>query len=174
MSQYSFRPFLRADLALMSRWLREPEVARWWVDPEKQLGLVTEDLDEPLMRQWIVEHDGQPFAYVQAYSAHAWPQPHLARLPAGTEMLDTFIGEPSMLGRDHGSTFLAEFADMLLSQGASLVGLDPAFDNARARRAFARAGFREQRIVDTADGPVALMVFGRSENAITAWQGLSL
>ena len=32
-----------------------------------------EDLDDPLMRQWIVEHEGRPFAYVQVYPLDAWP-----------------------------------------------------------------------------------------------------
>ena len=56
---------------MVARWLRTPEVARWWGDPNEQLALVTEDLDEPLMRQWIAEYEGQPFAYMQAYPAHA-------------------------------------------------------------------------------------------------------
>jgi hypothetical protein len=84
MSPYYFRLFVHADLRMVARWLRTPEVVRWWGDPEEQEALVTQDLDEPLMRQWIVEHERFPFAYAQAYPAHAWPQPHLAHLPAGT------------------------------------------------------------------------------------------
>ena len=73
MSHYCFRSFVRADLRIVARWLRTPEVVRWWGDPEEQEALVTQDLDEPLMRQWIVEHERRPFAYAQAYPAHAWP-----------------------------------------------------------------------------------------------------
>jgi aminoglycoside 6'-N-acetyltransferase len=71
---YHFRPFTRADVPMVALWLQTPEVVRWWGEPEAQLALIIEDLDEPSMRQWIVEHDGLPFAYVQAYRAQAWPQ----------------------------------------------------------------------------------------------------
>src|ERR1700674_1542564 len=68
--------------------------------------LITEDLDEPLMQQWIVEHEGRAFAYVQAYPANAWPQTHLTHLPNEAVVIDAFIGEPAMLGCGHGSAFL--------------------------------------------------------------------
>ena len=83
---------------MVERWLKTPEVARWWGDPAEQLVLLKEDLDDPLMRQWIVEYGQRPFAYVQAYEAHAWPQVHLQSLPGGTQVIDAFIGEPDCLG----------------------------------------------------------------------------
>src|SRR5690242_9211400 len=76
MSAYRFRPFTRADLPMAARWLRTPEVVRWWGDPATELTLLAQDLDEPAMRQWIVEHRDRPLAYVQVYSAGAWPQAH--------------------------------------------------------------------------------------------------
>ena len=126
---------------MVARWLRTPEVVRWWGDPEEQEALVTQDLDEPLMRQWIVEHEQRPFAYAQAYPAHAWPQAHFAHLPDGTAVIDAFIGEPAMLGQGHGRGFLRRLAKMLLAEGAPVVAIDPALDNHRARRAYAHAGF---------------------------------
>lgn len=157
MSPYSLRPFTHADLPMAARWLQSPEVVRWWGDPEEQLALLTEDLDEPLMRQWIVEHQGRPFAYVQAYPARAWPQSHLMHLPDGAEAIDAFIGEPDMLG--HGGAFLRMFAEMLIAEGAPVVAIDPDPDNARAIRAYARAGFVGDDVVETGDGPAVLMLF---------------
>ena len=159
MSPYRFRPFTRADLPMAARWLRTPDVARWWGDLETELTLLGQDLDEPAMRQWIVEHRGQPFAYVQAYRAGAWPQAHLNDLPADAQMIDAFIGEPAMLGRGHGSAFLHDFARMLIAEGAPAVAIDPAADNQRARRAYARAGFIGDRIVTAKEGPVVVMLF---------------
>lgn len=159
MSPYSLRPFTHADLPMAARWLQSPEVVRWWGDPEEQLALLTEDLDEPLMRQWIVEHQGRPFAYVQAYPARAWPQSHLMHLPDGAEAIDAFIGEPDMLGRGHGGAFLRMFAEMLIAEGAPVVAIDPDPDNARAIRAYARAGFVGDDVVETGDGPAVLMLF---------------
>jgi aminoglycoside 6'-N-acetyltransferase len=158
---YRFRPFLRADLPMAKRWLQTLEVKRWWGDPTEQLALVTEDLDQPLMRQWIVEHDGHPFAYVQAYPVHAWPQTHLMHLPDGTEVIDTFIGEPHMLGRGHGGAFLRRFAEFLIARGAPAVAVDPLCANHRARRAYARAGFSGEEAVETDEGEAVVMLFSR-------------
>ncbi len=158
-SIYSFRPFLVDDLELAWRWLQTPEVIAWWGDPEEQLALLREDLGPNPMRQWIVACGGRPFAYVQAYPARAWPQPHLAHLPDGTEAIDTFIGEPDMLGAGHGARYLRVFAEMLLAEGAAGVVIDSEVENARARRAYARAGFVEDGIIDTPDGPALVMRF---------------
>jgi aminoglycoside 6'-N-acetyltransferase len=158
MPAYNFRPFTREDLSMVTRWLRTPEVIRWRGDPKEQLALVTEDLDEPLMKQWIVEHAERPFAYIQVYPAVAWPQSHLAHLQARAEVIDTFIGEPAMLDRGHGSAFLRAMAEKLLAEGAPVVAIDPARDNHRARRASIRAGFTEEQIVPTETGFAVLML----------------
>ena len=168
MSPYSFRPITRADLCLVAGWLRTPEVMRWWGDPEEQEKLIAQDLDEPLMRQWIVEHRGDPFAYVQVYPAHAWPQPHLAALPDRAQVIDAFIGEPAMLGIGHGNRFLRRLADMLLAEGAPIVAIDPDFDNQRARRAYARAGFVEESAVETEHGPAVLMLYRGASGRLKA------
>jgi aminoglycoside 6'-N-acetyltransferase len=158
-SPYYFRSFVRADLFMVGRWLRTPEVVRWWGDAVEQEVLVRQDLDEPIMRQWIVEYEQHPFAYTQAYPAHAWPQAHLAHLPDGAAVIDAFIGEPAMLGRGHGSRFLRRLAEMLLAEGAPVVAIDPALDNHRARRAYAHAGFVAQREVETEHGFAVVMLF---------------
>jgi aminoglycoside 6'-N-acetyltransferase len=165
MSAYRFRPFTAADLPIAERWLKTPEVARWWPDPARQLASLKEHLDEPRMRQRIVEHQVQPFAYVQVYEAHAWPQAHLQHLPRVAQALDVFVGEPDMLGRGHGSAFLRLFARQLVANGAPLVAIDPAIENVRARRAFARAGFAEESVVQAAQGLVALMIFREDHNS---------
>lgn len=160
MGDYHFRPFTRDDLPRLERWLHTREVQRWWGDgPQEQLALLAEDLDEPLMQQWIVEHHGRPFAYVQAYPVHAWPQSHLTHLPHGSQAIDAFIGEPDMLGAGHGSRFLRLFAQRLLAEGAPVVAIDPAAGNLAARRAYAKAGFAGDVVVDTAEGPAVVMLF---------------
>ena len=160
---YSFRPFTSDDLPLVAGWLETPEVLRWWGDHSEQLALIAEDLNEPLMRQWLVEHDGKPFAYLQAYPARAWPQAHLAHLPPTGEVIDVFVGDQTMIGRGHGRAFLRKFAEILIADGASLVATDPLIENHRARRAYSRAGFVEDKIVSTADGSVAVMIFGQRQ-----------
>lgn len=159
MSPYRFRSLVPADLRMVARWLQSPEVARWWGNPKEQEALIRHDLEEPAMRQWIVEDERHPFAYAQAYPAHAWPQPHLAHLPGQARVIDAFIGEPAMLGQRHGRGFLRLLAHMLLAEGAPVVAIDPVLDNHRARHAYASAGFVEERIIETEAGPSVLMLF---------------
>jgi aminoglycoside 6'-N-acetyltransferase len=158
-ARYRFRSFTRADLPMAARWLSTPDVVRWWGDPTRELTLLAGDLDEPLMRQWIVEYDKRPFAYVQAYPTDAWPQPHFTELPPGAVAIDCFVGVPDMIGRGHGSAFLRVFAQMLIDEGAPVVAIDPSADNRRARRANARAGFVGDVVSNSESGPVVVMLF---------------
>jgi aminoglycoside 6'-N-acetyltransferase len=159
MNAYTFRTLQRADLPMLAQWLRTPEPMQWWGEPEAEYALLEEDLDEPAMRQWIVTHHGHPFAYTQAYDPARWPQSHLLHLPAGAQVIDAFIGEPAMLGIGHGSRFLRALAEKLIAEGATAVAIDPAADNLRARRAYARAGFRGDTIVPSESGPAVVMLF---------------
>jgi aminoglycoside 6'-N-acetyltransferase len=156
-ADYEFVSMTSADLPLIRRWLETPHVSQWWHDPAEQFELVSGDLDHPDMAQYIVAADGRPFAYLQCYNLSDWntgfgPQPH------GTRGLDQFIGEADMLGCGHGSAFIRIFTEQLLAKGARRVVIDPDPANARAIRAYARAGFSKERIVDTPDGPALLMV----------------
>jgi len=156
---YTLRPVSADDLPMLRRWLQSPAAREWWGDPDEQYALLEEDLSNPLMRMRIVSLDGRPFAYVQDYDVGSWPQDHLARLPRGTRAVDTFIGEPQMVGAGHGSAFLRLVAEALIGEGAPCVAIDPDPANERARRAYARAGFVEEGLAPTPEGPAVLMVF---------------
>jgi aminoglycoside 6'-N-acetyltransferase len=147
------------DLPMLARWLRTPEVVRWWGDPERQAALLREDLNEPSMVMHVVSFQGSSFAYAQHYAVHRWPQPHFAHLPAGSRAIDSFIGEPAMLGRGHGSAYLRLLAMHLRGEGAPVVAIDPHLDNHRAIRAYAKAGFRGDTLVETGEGPAIVMTF---------------
>lgn len=159
--RYSFRAMTRADLPMVRRWLDTPGARRWWGEPEHEAGLLREDLDEPAMSMLIVAHDGEPFAFAQHYAVHTWPSPQFAHLPRGTRAIDTFIGDPAMIGRGHGSIYLRLLAQHLRRHGVPIVAIDPAISNYRARRAYARAGFTRERLVNAAKRPAAVMLFDR-------------
>ena len=156
---YVFREMTKDDLPMIARWLATPEVVAWWGDPEEQYALVSEDLGNPDMLQWIVAFEGRPFAYAQAYQVHVWPQLHFEHLPPGSMAVDAFTGEPDMIGAGHGGVFLRRLAKRLRAEGAPVVAIDPDEDNLRARRAYARAGFVGDTIVETGEGPAVLMLF---------------
>jgi aminoglycoside 6'-N-acetyltransferase len=157
---YLFRPMTQGDLALVRRWLETPEVMRWWGQPDEQYALVSGDLDHPDMAQFIVAIDQHPFAYVQCYALGTWNEGFGAQ-PPGTRGIDQFIGEPGMIGQGHGSGFIRQFTDALLASGLPRIVTDPDPHNGRAIRAYAKAGFQNDRLVDTPDGLALLMVRDR-------------
>lgn len=156
---YSFRAARSDDLPLLRAWLHTPEVARWWGDPDEQAAMLEEDLIDPGMAMRIVSLEAEPFAYAQDYDVHRWPQAHFAGLPPGSRAIDSFIGEPEMIGRGHGSAYLRLLAARLRAEGAPVVAIDPAVDNMRARRAYEKAGFAGGRVVETSEGLAVLMLF---------------
>ena len=102
---YVFRPMAAADLPLVQRWLALPHVGEWWGEPEEQYDLVSGDLDEPAMDQFIVSVAGSPFGYLQCYDLTAWNS-GFGPQPQGTRGIDLFIGERDMIERGHGSRFI--------------------------------------------------------------------
>jgi len=157
-SAYVFRPMSEADLPLMKRWLAEPHVKQWWGDTYEQFEIVSGDLEVEAMDQFIVAKDDRPFGYLQCYNPEVWPDNGLGVHPKGTRGIDQFIGEPDMVDRGHGSAFIRSFIDRLLDGGAARVITDPDPANARAIRAYEKAGFRRDRLVETPDGTALLMV----------------
>jgi aminoglycoside 6'-N-acetyltransferase len=156
-ADYRFRPMAPADLAMVRRWLETAEVVRWWGRPDEQYQLVSGDLEHPDMDQFIVDLDEHPFGYIQCYALSTWNQGFGAQ-PAGTRGIDQFIGVTDMIGRGHGSRFIRQFVDGLLTSGTPRVVTDPDPDNRRAVRAYEKAGFESERLVDTPEGPALLMV----------------
>lgn len=145
MSPYHFRPATPDDLPLLIAWRQEPEVLRWWgpwSDPAAELA---EDLANPHLAAWIVEHRGpegpRPFAYAQDYDPHAWERHPFAHLPPGSRGIDQYIGVPGMRDRGHGAAFVLAHCTRLHAAGAPAIGTDPHPDNARAIRAYEKAGF---------------------------------
>jgi aminoglycoside 6'-N-acetyltransferase len=154
---YVFRPITSADLPLVRRWLTEPHVVQWWGDAAEQFELVSGDLNEPAMDQFIVSTGGNDFGYLQCYALTEW-NTGFGEHPDGTRGIDLFIGEVGMIERGHGSALIRTFASDRLRGGAPRIVTDPDPANTRAVRAYEKAGFEKSGIVDTPDGPALLMV----------------
>ena len=109
------------------------------------------------MDQYIVSLAENPFAYLQCYDLTAWNS-GFGQQPPGTRGIDLFIGEADMIERGHGSALIRTFADGRLRQGVPRMVTDPDPGNLRAVRAYEKAGFEQDRMVETPDGPALLMV----------------
>jgi aminoglycoside 6'-N-acetyltransferase len=66
-----------------------------------------------------------------------------------------------MIGRGHGSALISYFVEDLLQKGSPCVVTDPDPENARAIRAYEKAGFEKRGLVETPDGRALLMVRDR-------------
>lgn len=138
---YRFRPVAAADLPLLYQWRAAPHWVDWWGPPDQDRGFFEEAMADPHTAAWIVELDGRPFAYAQDYDPHAVPGHHFAHLPPGARGVDQSIGDPGLIGLGHGSAFVRLHCRRLFAAGAPAIGTDPHPDNARAIRAYLKAGF---------------------------------
>ena len=154
---YQFRPMSADDLPLVKDWLARPHIVEWWGDRDEQFGLVSGDMNEPAMDQYIVSAEEKPFGYLQCYRLTDW-NICFGSQPEETRGIDQMIGEADFLNRGHGSAFIRAFSEKLLATGTPRVVTDPDPANARAIRAYEKAGFAKERLVETPDGGALLMV----------------
>jgi aminoglycoside 6'-N-acetyltransferase len=114
--EVQLRPLRRADFPLLSRWLAEPLVARWWHDDdsldavEAHYGPSVDGVDPTAL--YLAEHEGRAFGFIQVYRFDDEPE-SLAELsavcpvPPGALSVDYLIGEGSARGRGLGAAMIA-------------------------------------------------------------------
>jgi aminoglycoside 6'-N-acetyltransferase len=109
------------------------------------------------MDQFIVLAGDKPFGYLQCYRLTAW-NTGFGPQPEGTRGIDQFIGESDMIARGHGSGLHPPFRRRRAAARPATHRhrSDPL--NLRAVRAYEKAGFVRDRMVETPDGPALLMV----------------
>lgn len=139
--RYTFRPLTGRDRALLARWFRQPHVREWWDDSDAGADEILALLDDISVEPLIVEIDGKAVGYIQSYDPHLEDDHPYADQPFGTLGIDQFIGEPGLVGKGHGPAFIRQFCDLLFEEGAPRIVTDPDWRNARAIRAYAKAGF---------------------------------
>jgi len=108
--------------------------------------------DLPRVRQWLAA----------PHVAEWWGDPdeqfESVRGDLNHPSMNQFIGEPDLISQGHGSGFIRTFADDLIGTGTARVVSDPGPLNARAIRAYEKAGFRRRGRPQMPDGPAFLMV----------------
>jgi len=128
------RPSTRADLDAVSAIAAEPAVSEWWGEPSRTALEAELSGDEPELTSLIVEVDGTIAGCIQFHEENEPDFRH-----AG---IDLFLGS-AWHGRGLGTETVALVVAYLIEQrGHHRITIDPAADNARAIRAYERAGFR--------------------------------
>lgn len=166
MSPFELRPLRHEDLPLLHEWLNRPHVAEWWDDRlslEQVEADFGRDIGSPFIRHYLACLEGEPVAFIQDYTVKGadpewWPD----ETDPGARGIDQFLANAHQLGQGLGSRMVREFVAHLFSDPAvTKVQVDPSPDNARAIRAYEKAGFRRVGIVETPDGPAMLLVVER-------------
>ncbi|MGI6855580.1 GNAT family N-acetyltransferase [Mesorhizobium sp. 1B3] len=164
-SPYDFRAVTENDLPMIGAWIAAPHAAAWWGDPEREIAEIREHIDSVSVEPLIVELDGKPIAYLQAYDPHLEDDHPYQDQPFGTIGLDLTIGEPTLVGVGHGSALLRQFVAQLFAEGTPRVIIDPDPTNARAIRAYEKAGFRAFELRSSVYGPALMMAIDAGDAA---------
>lgn len=161
---YDFPPLTEEDLPLIRRWLFEPHVSRWWADPPRAT-YPDDDLEEYRSRVrggddptdlFLIRRDGRPIGLIQSYLIADHPQyAEALALDEPAAGIDLFIGEPGEIGQGHGPriirSFLRNVAFVRYAVAECVIG--PSGRNARAIRAYEKAGFRYFKDAQVPDEP---------------------
>jgi aminoglycoside 6'-N-acetyltransferase len=154
------------EYELFATWRNQPEVREWWDpdDPPMTVQSAMAEYQADVRGQTatvasIIEVDGEPVGFVQFYPWSAYASELVAMgisVPAGAWGLDIFIGDPQRVGCGFGSRAVRLLCDHLLDNGgATAIAFGVEKDNARARRAYEKAGLvatREFLDTDTRGG----------------------
>ena len=137
-----------------------------WGDPAANFRLLSEP---PASGSWraIIEADGRKAGLVlwQHPTREELDAAGLADIPTSVIDIDIMIGELAVLGWGLGLGAISLVAEVALSDPtAPFVMVCARLDNLASQRAFARAGFRQDReFDDVPDGRYVLMVRHRQE-----------
>jgi aminoglycoside 6'-N-acetyltransferase len=156
--RYRFIPVEPRHLNMISDWLAEPHVAKWWgANPEEEMASIMEHLDSVSVEPFIIMLGDEAVGYLQTYDPHLEDDHPYQDQPTGTLGLDQFIGEPDLIGQGHGPRLLDEFVSLLFEEGVPRVIVDPDPANEQAIKAYKKAGFIAFDTRTSIYGPALLM-----------------
>ncbi|WP_181358873.1 GNAT family N-acetyltransferase [Pseudothauera lacus] len=137
-----FRP--THDMPLIERWLRDPEVSRWWGESAQvQAALAGHPADHAA----LIHVDGVAVGLLcwQIPTRRELADAGLDDLPADLVDIDIVIGEAGMRGQGLGPLALELLFERLRREGVKLVGVATALGNSHALAAYARVGLQPYR-----------------------------
>lgn len=148
----SFQPIdIDKDVHTIFDWLADEDVNRWYDEGEHSLGNYLQRFaPEPTTHKFIMQIDGVPVGYLQAYWLSDEPE-YAAQLGLDRDAvsIDMFIGDAAHRGAGWGSVLLRAALDEIVfgTMQAEHACINPDPENIRAVRSYEMAGFRGDRVV---------------------------
>jgi aminoglycoside 6'-N-acetyltransferase len=135
------RPYDRADLPALLRLVTDPAVAAWWGTYDE--GSLHDELTDERLMVWTIVVDGSPAGVVQALEE---PEPDYRHVS-----LDIFLSA-NLHGHGLGAEALrTALRHLFTARGHHRATIDPAVENERAIRSYARIGFKPVGIMRAAE-----------------------
>lgn len=158
------------DLVMLHEWLNRPHIVEWWGGEEERPSPseVLEHyrprvLGEEPVTMYIAMLASEPIGFAQSYTALGcgdgwWEE----ETDPGVRGIDQSLANPTQLNHGLGTRVVRALVERLFSDPAvTKIQTDPAPAHLRAIRCYEKAGFVQERIISTPDGPAVYMVRSR-------------
>jgi RimJ/RimL family protein N-acetyltransferase len=155
------------NLPLIEQWLHADHVRSAWGDPEENSRLLRDPLADGHWRA-LIETDGRKVGLVlwQHPTRQELDEAGLIDIPESVIDIDIMIGERTEAGRGVGSAAIRLVADAMLHDPAvPFVIAATQIDNLASQRAFAKAGFRNDREFDDVPSGCCVLMVRRRQGA---------
>ncbi|WP_332774538.1 AacA4 family aminoglycoside N(6')-acetyltransferase [Polaromonas sp.] len=163
----SLRLMSEHDLPMLHDWLNRPHIVEWWGGEQARptLAEVREHylpgvLARGSVTPYIAMLGDEPIGYAQSYvalgSGDGWWEDET---DPGVRGIDQSLANPTQLGKGLGTKLVRALVELLFSDPqVTKIQTDPEPNNHRAIRCYEKAGFVQQKIITTPDGPAVYMV----------------
>jgi aminoglycoside 6'-N-acetyltransferase len=155
---FTFEPVGPQHLPILRTWFHMPHVTQWWHDYAATLRELEFGKESDSVRPYVAYLNGHAFAYIQSWTpTENDDYPWQRGMPPDVRGMDLFIGPPDQLNKGLGPLLIQAFAAKLRREGAKQIVIDPNIGNARAIRAYQKAGFKKISDIRDIDGEGILM-----------------
>jgi len=146
----TLRPVAERDLPGIVEWLRDPDVLYWWDNALDGVDAARRQFLDPSSEQplwsFLIEEQGRGLGAIQCH------HPYHGEDSEFTAGVDIFVAEAPARGRGVGTEAVRMMLQHLFEVlGVHRVTIDPEAGNARAIRAYEKAGFRFEGLLRDAD-----------------------
>lgn len=159
------------DLPMLHDWLNRPHIVEWWGGEDARPTLADVQrhylprvLAAESVTPYIALLGDEPIGYAQSYvalgSGDGWWEDET---DPGVRGIDQSLADPARLGQGLGTQLVRALVERLFCDpSVTKIQTDPAPGNRRAIRCYEKAGFVQQKVIDTPDGPAVYMVYTRA------------